>query len=171
MSDTRSQPEKLVRLHKLVQASPQKVYETWLSAELYPKWFAPDPQAQCTLATIDARVGGSFRIVISTPGGDHVGFGEFIELVPGKRISSTWSWEAEGDFGKNTTLTLDLYEVDNPHGEGPATEIVLTHAGLKSAHERSDHTGGWWGCLKAIGFYVRGVDPIQAMYGQAEASA
>lgn len=165
------QPDNAVRLNKLVQASTQQVYDTWLDGAMYPKWFAPDPQATCTQATIDATVGGKFRIVIGTHGGDHVGFGEFLELVPGKRIVSTWSWEGEGEAGSNTTLTLELYEAENPHGDGPATEIVLTHAGLTTAAHRSDHTGGWWGCLKALGYFVRGVDPREAMHSQTNKTA
>jgi len=167
MADSTLQPDNSVRLNKLVQASPQQVYDTWLDASSYAKWFTPAPEAQCTEACIDPTVGGKFRIVIGTPGGDHVGFGQFLELVPGKRIAMTWSWESEDGYAANTTLTLDLYATDNPHGDGPATEIVLTHAGLESAASRSDHTGGWWGCLKAIGFFVRGVDPREAMYGQS----
>ena len=52
------------------------------------------------------------------------------------------------------------------YGDGPATEIVLTHEGLNTPVERSEHTGGWWGCLKALGYFVRGIDPREAMYGQ-----
>lgn len=171
MTDPAASPETSIRLNKLVQASPQKVYETWLNAELYPKWFAPDPQAQCTEVQIDARVGGKFRIVIGTPGGDHIGLGEYLELVPGKRIVCTWSWEGESDFGANSTITIELFETDNPHGDGPATEIVFIHGQLNSAHERSDHFGGWWGALRAIGYFVRGIDPREAMYGNTATNA
>ncbi|MFN3166527.1 MAG: SRPBCC domain-containing protein [Phycisphaeraceae bacterium] len=160
------QPDASVRLNKLVQAAPQKVYDTWLDPETYPHWFAADPGVNCTSVQIDARVGGTMRIVMLTPGGEFVGGGEFLELQPGRRIVHTWSWENEPNFGANSTITIDLFEADNPHGDGPATEIVLTHEGLKTAHERSDHTGGWWNTLRAIGYYVRGVDAREAMYGQ-----
>lgn len=165
MTDHTTQPEPSLRLNKLVQASPQKVYDTWLDASLYPKWFAPDPGTRCTSATIDARVGGKYRIEIDTPQRLFVGFGEYIELVPGKRLVFTWSWEGEPGFGENSRITIELFEAENPHGDGPATEIVFTHAGLNTAAERSEHTGGWWGCLRALGFFVRGVDPVEAMYG------
>ena len=43
MTEPAAQPQPLVRLNKLVQASPQQVYDTWLDASLYPQWFVPDP--------------------------------------------------------------------------------------------------------------------------------
>lgn len=160
-------PEDRVRLNKLVQASPQQVYDTWLDAASYPKWFAPDPQSRCTEVTIDPSVGGKMRICMESAGhGKITGVGTFTELVPAKRIVYTWGWEEMPEMGAGSTVTIDLIACDNPYGDGPATEIVLTHEGLKTPIERSEHTGGWWGCLKAIGYFVRGVDPIDAMYGQ-----
>ena len=156
-----------IRLNKLVQAAPQMVYDTWLDAAQYPKWFAPGPEAQCLEVAIDPTVGGAMRVVMQTPNGTVTGVGTFKELVPGKRIVQTWGWEEMPEMAAGSILTLDLFETDNPHGEGPATEIVLTHEGLNTPVERSEHTGGWWGCLKALGYFVRGVDPREAMYGQS----
>jgi len=165
MPDPASEPDKRIRLNKLVQASPQKVYDTWLDPQTYPKWFAADPNVDCTSVQIDSKVGGKIRIAMTTPDGEFIGEGEFIELQPGRRIVHAWSWLGEPDFGADSTIIIDLYETDNPHGDGPATEIVLTHEGLGTAYERSDHTGGWWSTLRAIGYFVRGVDPREAMYG------
>ncbi len=160
-------PENRVRLHKLVQASPQQVYDTWLDATTYPKWFAPDPNSRCTSVSIDARVGGHLRIKMQSPNhGTITGTATFTQLVPGRRIAYTWGWEELPEMGAGSIVTIEFFEAENPYGDGPATEIILTHEGLKTVMERSEHTGGWWGCLKAIGYFVRGVDPIAVMYGQ-----
>lgn len=164
MTDT--QPDNFVRLHKLVQASPQRVYDTWLDPATYPKWFAPDPNSRCTLVSIDAKIGGEMRFTMTTPNGTISGHGTITQLVPAKRIAYTWGWIEMPEMGAGSTVTVDLIEADNPYGDGPATEIILTHQGLNTSVERSEHTGGWWGCLKAIGYFVRGVDPVQAMYGE-----
>lgn len=166
MAQPTAQPGNFVQLHKLVQASPQRVYDTWLDAASYPKWFAPDPDSRCTEVSIDPRVGGHLRIVMQSPGhGKITGTATFTELVPGKRIAYTWGWEELPEMGAGSIVSIDLIAAENPYGEGPATEIILTHQGLKTPLERSEHTGGWWGCLKALGYFVRGVDPIQAING------
>jgi uncharacterized protein YndB with AHSA1/START domain len=159
-------PADSVRLNKLVQASPQQVYDTWLDAASYAKWFAPEPSVRCEEVSIDATVGGEMRVVMQSDNGTHTGIGTFTELVPGKRIAYTWGWAEHPEMGAGSTVTMDFLEADNPYGDGPATEIVLTHEGLNTPVERSEHTGGWWGCLKALGYFVRGVDPREAMYGQ-----
>lgn len=171
MATTQPTPQNTVCLHKLVRAPRQKVYDTWLDARDYVKWFAPDPRSQCTEVTIDATVGGTMRLVMASPDGDHIGVGTFLELIPGQKIVYIWIWEDMPEFGGNSKITLELFDADNPFEDGPATEIVLTHEGLNSAIERSEHTGGWWGTLRAIGYYVRGVDPREAMYGQTQSTS
>ncbi|MEM9913965.1 MAG: hypothetical protein AAF911_03280 [Planctomycetota bacterium] len=37
----------------------------------------------------------------------------------------------------------------------------------RNAAERGEHSGGWWSCLRALGYHVRGVDAREAMYGQS----
>lgn len=171
MTPPTSPTEKYVRLHKHVRATRQRVYDAWLDAEQYCQWFAADPKHQCTEVSIDARVGGTMRIVMQSPGGTHIGGGEFIELIPGEKIVYTWTWEDMPEFGGNSKVTIELFETDNPYEDAPATEIVLTHEGLNTAAERSEHTGGWWATLRAMGYYVRGVDPREAMFGQPQKNA
>ncbi len=166
MTEPTAQPENAVRLNKLVQAAPQKVYDTWLDASQYAKWFAPEPGVTCTGITLDATVGGTFSVVMQTPNGTHTGEGVFTELIPGRRIAFTWGWVEHPEMAEGSTVTLDFLDADNPYGDGPATEVILTHAGLDTAVKRSEHTGGWWGCLKSLGYFVRGVDPREAMAGQ-----
>lgn len=161
-----------IRLHKHVQATPQRVFEALTTPEQYPKWFAPDPKVDCGNIVIEPRVGGKVRFeMLGADGSKHVGVGEITEIVENKKLSYTWSWENEPGFGENSQVTWELFEATNHRDpDQPATEIVLTHDRLNSAAERSDHTGGWWNALRAIGYYVRGVDPREAMYGQAVAS-
>lgn len=171
MADPTPKPDNAVRLNKLVQASPQQAYDTWLDAASYAKWFAPDPSVRCEEVSIDATIGGEMRVVMQADNGTHTGIGTFTELIPGKRIAYTWGWVEYPEMGAGSTVTMDFLEADNPYGDGPATEIILTHEGLNTPVERSEHTGGWWGCLKALGYYVRGVDPRKAMYGQTSGAA
>ncbi len=166
-----TEPEKYIRLHKLVRAPRAEVYDAWLNPDAMSQWFAPDAGTRCTEVTINPKVGGQMRIVMEAPDGRHTGVAEFLELVPDQRIVYRWSWEEMPDFGANSTVTIELFDAPNPYDDAPATEIILTHEGLNSPRERSEHTGGWWTTLRAIGYFVRGINPRQAMYGQPTGAA
>lgn len=167
-----SPPAAFVRLNKLVQAPAQKVYDAWLDPAQIKRWWMPGEKAVCTNAQVDARVGGSYRIAM----GEMAGVGTFVELDPPHRIVMTWNWEGGPPMAVNSQITIELFEIDNPHAsdDNPiprATEIVFTHDRLATAIERSEHTGGWWSVLQALGYHVRGVEPRGAMYGGASAPA
>jgi len=155
-----------IRLHKLVRASRQRVFEALTTAEQYPHWFAPGPKESCVNVIVEPRVGGRFRFEMTDGDGNaHVGVGEFTEVVEHRKLSYTWMWENNPEFGGDSQVTWELFDADNPYDAGqPATEIVLTHDKLPTPAERSEHTGGWWNCLRALGYYVRGVDPREAMF-------
>ena len=173
MTASPSQPAAMIRLHKHVQATPARVFEALTDPEQYAHWFAPDPHVKCGPVTIELRVGGTFRFEMVSPDGNtHIGGGTFTEIIENRKISYTWSWENNPEFGADSHVTWELFEADNHLNPGsPATEIVLTHDKLNTAGERSEHTSGWWQSLRALGYYVRGVDPREAMYGKPASSA
>lgn len=172
MTASPSQPSAMIRLNKHVQATPARVFEAITTPDQYPQWFAPDPNLTCGEIVIELKVGGRFRVEMVRPDGHvHAGVGEFTEIIENKKISYTWSWEDNPEFGADSHVTWELFEADNHLNPGtPATEVVLTHDKLHTAGERSEHTSGWWLSLRGLGFYVRGVDPREAMYGKSASS-
>ena len=79
-----------VRLHRVLRASPERVYRAFLDADAMAKWFPPYGFT-CKVHSMDARVGGTFRmsfINFSTGHGHSFG-GEYLELVPHERIRYT----------------------------------------------------------------------------------
>lgn len=164
-------PANAIRLNKLVRASRERVFQLWTDPAEFPKWFAPGPQTACEVTALDARVGGAFRFSMNDGSNDNVGVGEYTVVDPPHALAFTWSWENAPDFGANSLVTLHFFDAPSPYDDGPATEVVLTHERLDSAVERSEHTGGWWNTLRALGYHARGVDPREAMYGSAAASA
>ncbi len=161
-------PAPVIQLHKHVRATRQRVYEALTTADQFPHWFAPGPMERCGGVIVEPWVGGRFRFEMTDGRGkQHIGVGTFTEVIEHQKLSYTWNWENNPDFGGNSQVTFELFDAENPIDPGqPATEIVLTHEKLHTAAERSEHTGGWWNCLRALGYYVRGVDPHQAMYGK-----
>lgn len=79
-----------VRLHRVLRASPERVYRAFLDADAMAKWLPPYGFT-CKVHSMDARVGGTFRmsfINFSTAHGHSFG-GEYLELVPHERIRYT----------------------------------------------------------------------------------
>jgi uncharacterized protein YndB with AHSA1/START domain len=171
------QPAPMIRLNKLVQAPAQRVYDAWLDPAQMKRWWLPDTSAAACDVQIDPRVGGAFRINMGTAEKPFVAVGKYTVMDPPRRLAFTWSWEQTPGFADDSLVTIEFYEIDNPrhppHGEDQgdgtshssprATEIVFTHERLNTALSRSDHTGGWWSALVALGYHVRGIDPREAM--------
>ena len=76
-----------VQLHRVIRATPEKVYRAFLDADAMAKWLPPYGFT-CKVHHLDARVGGTFRMSFtnfSTGNGNSFG-GEYRELVPNERI-------------------------------------------------------------------------------------
>ncbi len=130
-----------LRLEKKIAATPEEIYAAWTQAELLAQWFAPGTM-QAEVLELDARVGGRFRIAMHESDSDktHTGYGEFVELVPGKRVVMTWGWE--NDMGvHDTLLTANFHTADG------GTLIELLHEKLPSQKSADSHTQGWTSCL------------------------
>ncbi len=165
-------PAASVRLNKLVRAPRRRVFRALTSAEEFPHWFAPAPEQTCRNVVVEPWVGGRFRFEMTDgQGKQNIGNGTFLEVIENEKIVYNWTWESMPDFGGDSQVTFELHEADNPYEDAPATEIILIHERLTTAQERSEHLGGWWLTLRALGYHVRGIDPREVMFGKSRGSA
>ena len=83
-------PTGTVRLHRVLRASPEKVYRAFLEATAVAKWLPPYGFT-CTVHALDARVGGTYSMSFTNfgTGHGHSFGGEYRELVPAERIVYT----------------------------------------------------------------------------------
>ena len=83
-----------VRLHRVLRASPARVYRAFLNAEAMAKWIPPNGFT-CTVHHMEARVGGTFRMSFTNfnTGNGHSFGGEYLELVPDALIRYTDKFE------------------------------------------------------------------------------
>lgn len=79
-----------VQLHRVLRATPAKVYKAFLDAEGMAKWLPPNGFT-ATVHHMDARVGGTFKMSFRNfgSGNSHSFGGEYLELVPHARIRYT----------------------------------------------------------------------------------
>jgi uncharacterized protein YndB with AHSA1/START domain len=83
-------PTNTIRLHRVLRATPERVYRAFIDADAMPKWLPPNGFTG-KVHHIDARVGGSYKMSFTnfSTGHSHSFGGEYLELIPGERICHT----------------------------------------------------------------------------------
>jgi uncharacterized protein YndB with AHSA1/START domain len=97
-----------IRLHRVLRATPERVYKAFLDGDAMSKWLPPNGFTGKVLQ-IDAKVGGSYKMSFTnfSTGKSHSFGGEYLELVPHERIRYTDRFDDPNLPGEmQTTVTL-----------------------------------------------------------------
>lgn len=72
-----------IRLHRVLRATPERIYRAFLDADAMAKWLPPNGFTG-KVHHLDARVSGSYRMSFTnfSTGHSHAFGGEYLELVP-----------------------------------------------------------------------------------------
>ena len=100
-----------IRLHRVLRATPERVYRAFIDADAMAKWLPPNGFTG-HVHEIDARVGGSYRMSFTnfTTGQSHAFGSKYLELVPNQRLRYTDVFEDPNLPGTMDT-TVSLREV------------------------------------------------------------
>ena len=101
-------PSNTVRLHRVLRATPERVYRAFLDADAMVKWLPPNGFTG-KVHHLDAKVGGTYQMSFTnfSTGNSHSFGGEYLELVPNELIRHTDTFDAPGLPGEmQTTITL-----------------------------------------------------------------
>jgi uncharacterized protein YndB with AHSA1/START domain len=104
--ERRSERELVVT--RTINAPPRIVFEAWVKAELFQRWWVPKSLGMTLLSCeLDVRVGGAYRLVFQHPAvPEPVAFhGRYIEVTPPSRL--VWTNEEAGGNGQITTVTFE----------------------------------------------------------------
>jgi uncharacterized protein YndB with AHSA1/START domain len=125
-----------IEIRRTIRAPQQRVFDAWTKPEELKAWHAPGPLT-VSLAEIDLRPGGGYRIHMREPDGkEHRVSGVYREIDPPKKVVYSWGWDGE-HLVKDSVVTVEF------HDRGSATEVVITHAGIADDRERGEHQKGW----------------------------
>ncbi len=97
-----------VRLHRVIRATPERLYRAFVDAEAMAKWLPPHGFTG-KVHHLDATVDGSYRMSFTnfSTGQSHAFGGTFVELVPGERLRYTDRFDDPNLPGEmRTTVTL-----------------------------------------------------------------
>jgi len=116
--------EKVIR----IEARPETVFRLLTDPQEYIRW-------KGKLAQLEPRRGGGFRVDFPEDKGSVIG--EFVEVVPNRRVVFTWGWQDNPVVPPgSSTVEIDL----EPEGQG--TKLRLVHRGLPEGAV-APHTEGW----------------------------
>ncbi len=97
-----------VRLHRVLRATPERVYRAFLDADAMAKWLPPNGFT-CKVHHLDGKVGGTFRMSFTnfSTGSSHAFGGTYLALTPNELLRYTDKFENPGLPGEMiTTVTL-----------------------------------------------------------------
>ncbi len=83
-------PTNSVRLHRVLRATPERVYRAFLDPDAMAKWLPPHGFTG-KVHHLEAKIGGTYKMSFTnfTTGQSHSFGGEYLELVPNERIRHT----------------------------------------------------------------------------------
>ncbi len=117
-------PTNTIQLHRVLRATPERVYRAFLDPDAMAKWIPPNGFTG-KVHQMDARVGGTHRMSFtnfSTGKSDSFG-GKYIELVPNERIRYTDAFDNPNLPGEmQVTVTFKKVSV--------GTELTIVQEGV-----------------------------------------
>jgi uncharacterized protein YndB with AHSA1/START domain len=82
------------------------VFEAFTKAELFKRWWVPKSIGMTLLSCeLDARVGGTYRLVFAHDPEPAAFFGTYVEVKPYSRLA--WTNDEGGEGGPVTTVTFE----------------------------------------------------------------
>jgi len=112
----------------VMDATPATIFPFLTDPAQHVRWMG-------TEADLNPVVGGAYRVLCM---GTHPGVGEFIEVIPDRKVVFTFGWDEPNHPipARSTEVEITL----TPDGE--KTRVRLVHRGLPD-DAISDHTQGW----------------------------
>ena len=133
-------------LTRTLPAPPDRCFRAWTDPQALTHWFGPD-KMEVLRAESDPRVGGRYRVVMRSPGGEeHDVSGEFREVVANRKLVFTWAWRSTPE--RQSLVTIEFTP------EGATTAMTLTHEQFADEAARDRHRHGWTGSLGKLAAFV-----------------
>jgi uncharacterized protein YndB with AHSA1/START domain len=144
-----------VRLHRVLRATPERVYRAFLDADAMGKWLPPNGFTG-KVHQLDAKVGGTYRMSFTnfSTGKSHSFGGKYLELKPNERIRYTDKFDDANLPGEMIT-TISLKQVFC------GTELNVTQEGIPAAIPAEACYLGWQESLTLLAKLVEAEIPDQ----------
>ena len=144
-------PGNSVSLHRVIKATPEKIFRAFTDATAMASWLPPYGFL-CTVHSFDAKVGGSYKMSFTnfTSGKSHSFGGEFLEITPNEFLKYTDKFDNPHLPGEMTT-TVWLRKVL------VGTELKVTQEGIPELIPAEMCYLGWQESLEKL---IKLVEPV-----------
>ena len=139
-----------VRLHRVLRATPERIYRAFLDPDAMAKWLPPNGFTG-KVHHLDARVGGGYKMSFTnfTTRESHAFGGEYLELVPNERIRHTDKFDDPNLPGvMHVTVSLTKVSV--------GTEVSIIQEDIPDAIPVEACYLGWQESLALLAMLVEG---------------
>lgn len=141
-------------IERSLPAPPARVFEAWTDPTLLARWVWAGIGRE-PVATVDATVGGAYRVCTTVKDDDVWCFrGEYELLEPPRRLTCTLLWEADVGYPPGTERLDVTFTADD---EG--TRMTFEHTGIPDAESVKGHTDGWNAAFDKLAALVGKVSP------------
>lgn len=120
-------PTNTIRLHRVIRATPEKIYRAFLDPDAMTKWLPPNGFTG-KVHHLEAKVGGTFQMSFTNfgTGASHSFGGEYRELTPHDCIRYAEKFD-DPNLPGEMQMTLNLKPVSC------GTELNIVQAGVPAA--------------------------------------
>jgi uncharacterized protein YndB with AHSA1/START domain len=145
-----------IHLHRVLRATPERVYRAFLDPDAKVKWLPPNGFTG-KVHHMDARVGGSYKMSFTnfTTGKSHSFGGQYVELAPHERIRYTDKFD-DPNLPGAMQVTVSLKKV--PVG----TEVNITQEGVPDIIPAEACYLGWQESLALLAKLVEAEIPDES---------
>ena len=146
-------PGNTIRLHRVLRATPERIYRAFLDADAMAKWLPPNGFTG-KVHQLDAKVGGSHKMSFTnfTTKKSHSFGGKYLELKPHERIVYTDKFDDPNLPGEmQTTVTLRKVSV--------GTELSVVQEGVPEVIPTEACYLGWQESLTLLARLVEAEIP------------
>ena len=141
-------PTNTIRLHRVLRATPERVYRAFLDADAMAKWLPPNGFTG-KVHHLDAKVGGTYKMSFTnfSTGNGHSFGGEYLELVPNERIKHTDRFD-DPNLPGEMVVTISLKQVS------VGTEVHIVQEGVPEMIPPEACYLGWQESLTLLAMLV-----------------
>jgi uncharacterized protein YndB with AHSA1/START domain len=155
LTDTTTNEERSLTMSRVIEVSPDRVYEAFLDPNDLAAWLPPDGFS-AEVHEFEGREGGTFRISFTADTDELEEYastfhGTYEELIQGERIVYTEAFETD-DPGMTGEMTTTVTFEAVPDG----TEITLRQAGIPENIPVENAREGWTNSLDNLESVVQG---------------
>jgi len=141
-----------LRVSRRYAAAPSRVFDAWLDPRIAGRWLFATASRPLAHVEIDARVEGAFRFVDRRRRDIRRYSGEYVEIVPHRRLAFTLCIDASPAI--DTWVSVDIVALAS------GCELRLPHRNVPADHAENIE-GRWAGILYGLGITLHSAFALQ----------